>query len=132
MKLARSAASRLRIRSINMPTNLELLRPRVESDPAVTQRGPGKGSPALWMGAEPETLGGQLWGEGTIEPPIYGSPAIQSWFEVPRSRVGCPAVTQRRPWIRFGSWGAPLRHRKGCRGALAPDPARARPGRGAP
>ena len=44
------------------------------------------------MGALPGTLGGQLWGEGTIEPPSHGSPAIQSRFEVPRSKE-CPALT---------------------------------------
>ena len=49
------------------------------------------------MGALPGTLGGQLWGEGTIEPPSHGSPAIQSRFEVPRSKE-CRAVTQRGPW----------------------------------
>jgi hypothetical protein len=38
------------------------------------------------MEALPGTLGGQLWGEGTIEPPSHGSPAIQSRFEVPRSK----------------------------------------------
>jgi hypothetical protein len=32
-----------------------------------------KGSRQRWIGAEPETLGGQLWGEGTIEPPILWS-----------------------------------------------------------
>ena len=61
-----------------------------------------KGSPVGWMGALPGTLGGQLWGEGTIEPPSHGSPAIQSRFEVPRSKE-CPAVTQRRPRVRFDS-----------------------------
>ena len=39
------------------------------------------------MEALPGTLGGQLWGEGTIEPPSHGSPAIQSRFEVPRSNA---------------------------------------------
>jgi hypothetical protein len=58
-------------------------------------------------GGAPETLGGQLWGEGTIEPPIYGSPAIQNGIEVSRSRMGCPALTQGSPWIRFEGWGLP-------------------------
>ena len=70
-----------------------------------------KGSPVGWMGALPGTPGGQLWGKGTIEPPSHGSPAIQSRFEVPRSKE-CPVVTQRRPPARFDSRGSrrPTRH----------------------
>jgi hypothetical protein len=46
-----------------------------------------KGSPVtVGGGAGRGTLGGQLWDEGTIEPPSHGSPAIQSRFEVPRSK----------------------------------------------
>jgi hypothetical protein len=56
------------------------------------------------MGAEPGTLGGQLWGEGTIEPPIHGSLSIQSGFEVP-SLKECPGRDSVEAVVRFGAGG---------------------------
>ena len=112
MKLARSSDKRLRSSSIDMPDNLGRRSGESSRTPSTGRPGIGqwpprrlKGPRLRWMEALPGTLGGQLWGEGTIEPPSHGSPAIQSRFEVPRSKE-CPAVTQRRPWIRFGGCAA--------------------------
>jgi hypothetical protein len=60
-----------------------------------------KGSPVTVGGGRwPGTLGGQLWDEGTIEPPSHGSPAIQSAGAWLRSRAASTSesrgVTARR------------------------------------